>query len=122
MKHILASFVTGLLVVLPFALTVALLVWVGGFINQFLGPGSLFGNMLISIGLGFTASSPFAYLFGVLVVLGFIFVIGAAVESQVRFRLAGLIDKVMARLVRSTTPPSVLSRSWTKRVATALSR
>jgi len=98
MKRILAIFITGLLIVLPFALTVALLIWVGSFVNQFLGPGSLFGHLLISIGLGVTASSPFAYLFGVLVIFGFVFAIGAAVESQVRFRLAGFIDKVMARI------------------------
>jgi uncharacterized membrane protein len=98
MKRIIAIFVTGLVVVMPFVLTVALLIWVGSFINQFLGPGSLFGHLLISIGLGVTASSPFAYLFGVLVVLGFIFAIGGAVESQVRFRLAGFVDKLMARI------------------------
>ena len=60
MKRIFAIFVTGLLVVLPFLLTIALLVWIGGFINQFLGPGSLVGQILISIGLGITASSPVA--------------------------------------------------------------
>jgi uncharacterized membrane protein len=98
MKRIFAIFVTGLLVVLPFLLTIALLVWIGGFINQFLGPGSLVGQILISIGLGITASSPVAYLFGVLVVVGFILAIGAAVESQIRFRLAGFIDNLMARI------------------------
>ena len=98
MKRIFAIFVTGLLVVLPFLLTIALLVWIGGFINQFLGPGSLVGQILISIGLGITASSPVAYLFGVLVVVGFILAIGAAVELQIRFRLAGFIDNLMARI------------------------
>jgi len=98
MKRIFAIFVTGLLVVLPFLLTIALLVWIGGFINQFLGPGSLIGRILISIGLGVTASSPIAYLLGVLVVIGFILAIGAAVESQVRFRLAHFIDNLMARI------------------------
>jgi len=98
MNRIFAIFVTGLLVVLPFALTVALLIWVGSFINQFLGPGSLFGHLLISIGFGVSAPSQFAYLFGVLVILGFIFAIGAAVESRVRFQLTGFIDSLMARI------------------------
>jgi uncharacterized membrane protein len=98
MKRIFAIFVTGLLVVLPFALTVALLVWLGGFVNQFLGPGSLIGHILISIGLGVTASSTLAYMFGILVVIGFLFAIGAAVESRVRFRLSGFVDNIMARI------------------------
>jgi uncharacterized membrane protein len=100
MKRIIAIFITGLLVVLPFVLTIALLMWAGSFVNQFLGPGSLFGHMLISIGLGVgtQAAASFAYLIGVLVVLGFVFAIGAAVESQVRFRLIGFVDGIMARI------------------------
>ena len=98
MNRILAVFIAGFLVLLPFVLTLALLVWIGGFINQFLGPGSLFGRLLISIGLGVTASSSFAYLFGILVILGLIFVIGLVVESKLRLHLVGFVDGIMARI------------------------
>ncbi|HVG51276.1 MAG TPA: DUF502 domain-containing protein [Xanthobacteraceae bacterium] len=98
MKRIFAIFVAGFIVLLPLVVTLALLVWIGGFINQFLGPHSLFGRMLISIGLGVTASSPFAYLLGVLVLFGMIFLMGLLVETQLRPKLVGFIDGLMARI------------------------
>ncbi len=98
MNRIVAIFIAGLLVILPAILTLALLVWVLGFINQFLGPHSVFGLLLTSIGLGVTASSQVAYLLGIFVIIGIIFAVGFAVESRIRFSLVHWLERMIARI------------------------
>jgi uncharacterized membrane protein len=45
------TFIAGLLAVLPVVVTVAVIVWVVSLIDQFVGPHSAVGNLLVSIGL-----------------------------------------------------------------------
>ena len=63
------TFVAGLLAVLPVALTVAVIVWVASVIDQFIGPHSAVGRLLVSIGLTVVETKIAAYLIGIVFVL-----------------------------------------------------
>ena len=92
------TFLAGFLVLLPLAVTIAVIVWVGTFIYAYLGPDSAIGRILISIGFGFSNSSVIAYALGAVVVVGLIFLLGLLVESRLESRVRHLIDSLMQRI------------------------
>jgi uncharacterized membrane protein len=87
------TFVAGLVAVLPVALTVAVIVWVGSMVDQFVGPYSTFGRLLTSIGLRVVDTKVAAYLIGVIVVLGAIYMFGVFVEAGLKHRLQDFVDR-----------------------------
>jgi uncharacterized membrane protein len=103
MNHFVRTFLSGFLLLLPLVITGVLVVWLATFIYGYVGPGSQFGHVLIGIGFGFTASSVLAYLIGILVLAGGVYILGLIVESRLRHSLANLIDSLIRRipLVRS---------------------
>src|SRR6266478_7384375 len=92
------TFLAGFLVLLPLAVTIAVIVWVGTFIYAYLGPDSAIGRILISIGFGFSNSPVIAYALGAVVVVGLIFLLGLLVESRLETRVRHLIDSLMQRI------------------------
>jgi uncharacterized membrane protein len=96
-------FVTGLLAALPLAATILIFVWGARLLYGWVGPGSLVGHMLVSIGLGVTGSELAGYLIGVLIVLLLIFLLGLIVQTRLRGLLGHAVDALMHRipLVRS---------------------
>ena len=92
------TFLAGFLVLLPLAVTIAVIVWVGTFIYAYLGPDSAVGRVLISIGFGFSNSPVIAYALGAVVVVGLIFLLGLLVESRLESRVRHLIDSLMQRI------------------------
>ena len=76
------TFIAGFLVLLPVAVTITVIVWVGTFIYAYLGPGSAIGRILISIGFNFSSSPAAAYALGAVVVVGLVYLLGLAVESR----------------------------------------
>ncbi len=87
------TFLAGFLVLLPLAVTIAVIVWVGTFIYAYLGPDSAIGRILISIGFGFSNSPVIAYALGAVVVVGLIYLLGLLVESRLASR-----DSLMQRI------------------------
>jgi len=96
-------FVTGLLAALPLAATILIFVWGARLLYGWVGPGSLVGHLLVSIGLGVTGSELAGYLIGVLIVLLLIFLLGLIVQTRLRGLLGHAVDALMHRipLVRS---------------------
>src|ERR1700730_100233 len=92
------TFIAGFLVLLPLAVTVAVIVWVGTFIYAYLGPDSAIGRILISIGFNFSNSPIAAYALGAVVVVGLVYLFGLAVESRLESRVRRLIDSLMQRI------------------------
>ena len=92
------TFLAGFLVLLPLAVTIAVIVWVGTFIYAYLGPDSAIGRILISIGFGLSNSPVIAYALGAVVVVGLIFLLGLLVESRLESRVRHLIDSLMQRI------------------------
>jgi uncharacterized membrane protein len=98
MSRLARTFIAGLLVILPIALTIALVVWVGNMLFTFVGPHSVVGKMLITLGFGFSASTWVAYLAGILIVAFLIYVLGVIAESQLQHSVQNIISNVMQRI------------------------
>lgn len=98
MNRLVRTFIAGLLVVLPIVLTIVLVAWVANIIITFVGPNSVVGRMLITIGFGLSASTWLAYLFGVLIVAFFIWLLGLIVESRLQHSVHAIISNVMQRI------------------------
>lgn len=92
------TFIAGFLVVLPLAVTIAVIVWVGSLIFAYLGPDSAIGRILLSIGFNFSNSPIVAYALGAVVVIGLVYLLGLAVESRLENRIRSLIDTLMQRI------------------------
>lgn len=98
MSRLARTFIAGLLVILPIVLTIVLVVWVANIVITFVGPNSVVGSILITLGFGFSASTWVAYLAGVLIVAFLIYVLGVIVESRLEHSVHGLIGNVMQRI------------------------
>jgi uncharacterized membrane protein len=92
------TFVAGLLAVLPVALTVAVIVWVASVVDQFIGPHSAVGRLLVSIGLTVVETKIAAYLIGIVFVLSAIYVLGLFVQAGLQRRLQGFVDDNLRRI------------------------
>jgi uncharacterized membrane protein len=98
MSRLARTFIAGLLVVLPIVLTIVLVVWVANIVITFVGPNSVVGSILITLGFGFSASTWVAYLAGVLIVAFLIYVLGVIVESRLQHSVHNIIGNVMQRI------------------------
>jgi uncharacterized membrane protein len=92
------TFVAGLLAVLPLALTVAVIVWIASLVDQFIGPHSAMGRLLVSIGLTIVETKIAAYLIGIVFVLSAVYVLGLLVEVGLQRRLQVFVDAVLRRI------------------------
>jgi uncharacterized membrane protein len=92
------TFVAGLLAVLPVALTGAVIVWVASVIDQFIGPHSAVGRLLVSIGLTVVETKVAAYLIGIVFVLSAIYVLGLLVQAGLQRRLQVFVDDLIRRI------------------------
>ena len=98
MSRILRVFFTGVLALLPLALTIGVLAWAVSFLHDYLGPGSLFGRFLISLGLGVGATTSAPYIIGLLALLAGIYILGLLVNSRLGDWLVHLIEDVIGRI------------------------
>jgi uncharacterized membrane protein len=92
------TFLAGFLVLLPLAVTIIVIVWVGTFIYGYVGPDSALGRILISIGFGLSDSPVAAYALGAVIVIGLIYLLGIVVESRLESRVRHSIDSLMQRI------------------------
>src|SRR6266404_8933280 len=92
------TFIAGFLVLLPLAVSVTVIVWVGTIIYAYIGPDSAISRVLISIGFNFSRSPIAAYALGAVVVVGLVYLFGIAVESRLESRVRRLIDSLMERI------------------------
>jgi uncharacterized membrane protein len=91
-------FLAGVLVILPLAITVAIIAWVAGLVRGLVGRDTPIGNFLRRFGLHFVSDEVMAYLVGVVVVLAVIFVIGMAAELGARTLIQRLFDALLQRI------------------------
>ncbi|NLD68578.1 MAG: DUF502 domain-containing protein [Limnobacter sp.] len=98
LRRLLNTFVTGALAALPLAATVAILIWAARLAANYLGPYSLIGRGLSSIGLGLGRSEVFAYAIGVAAVLLAIFLLGIIVQTRLRRVFAWATDSFVRRI------------------------
>jgi len=94
----LQTFLAGLFALLPLVVTIAIVIWVGGFLDDYFGPNTLLGRMLAGIGMRFAANETFAYFIGWVLVLAAIFGVGLMVEFGAQRLLRDRVDNLFARL------------------------
>jgi len=97
-RYLARCFVSGLLALLPLAVTLGLLAWLGGFIFRFVGPRAPMGRIFEALGLSLTPDSRLAYLLGWVLTLGFVFLLGVIVERGARKYIAAMFDRLMGRI------------------------
>jgi uncharacterized membrane protein len=97
-RGITATFLAGLFAVLPLVITVAIVGWVVKFINDIVGPQSLVGRGLGSLGKHFAEDSIVAQLIGWAIVLGAIFLIGVLVRMKLQSTGGRWLDAVFQRI------------------------
>lgn len=97
-KRLVQWFLAGLLALLPVIITVAVVVWVAEYVQLFFGPNTLFGQVMRRFGLQFVSNNTIAFLIGVFLVLGAIFLVGVGVESGARQLLQRIFDAVLHRI------------------------
>jgi uncharacterized membrane protein len=91
-------FLTGILVLLPLAVTVAIIAWVVSLLITYAGPNSGFGRFLVSLGLTLNDDSVAPYVLGLLLVVGAIFLIGFLVEHRIGKWLGGFFERLIRRI------------------------
>jgi uncharacterized membrane protein len=91
-------FLAGVLIILPVVITVAVIAWVAGFLQQLVGPGTFFGDLLTRFGLQFVSNSALAYSLGIVVVLAVIFAIGVFAEAGARRFFQGVLNAILPRI------------------------
>jgi uncharacterized membrane protein len=97
---IVGTFLAGLLLLLPLALTIIILDWLVGKVVAMIGPGSLFGDLLLSGGGSIVGPNHavLAFILGLIVVLAAIWALGLLVKSQARLQVSSATDALLGRV------------------------
>ncbi len=110
LKHILRTFFTGVLAILPLAATLTLLVWAWQLLAAWLGPTSLFGSILVAIGVSVTRSETVGYFLGLLLMMALVYLLGVLVEAGLQRGLKRMVDALMSRIPLVATVYDLVSR------------
>lgn len=97
-RHLLRTFLTGLVAALPVLATIAILVWAARLLYGWLGPDSFVGHILVAIGFGGVGSEIAGYLLGVMIVMLAIFLLGVLVQTRLRHAGSEMVNRVMQRI------------------------
>lgn len=98
LSRVLGVFVTGALVALPLAATVAVIAWALSLIVRFVGPQSRIGHALSQVGLGVTGSEIVSYGIGIGIVLAAIFALGVLAEAGLQQGFNRVLRAVLTRI------------------------
>jgi uncharacterized membrane protein len=93
-----STLLAGLAVLLPIALTVAVLGWLVSLLLDFIGPGSMVGRLFAAIGYPFSRNPELAYLVGTLILLAGIYVLGLLARAGLEERFDRLADRTIRRI------------------------
>lgn len=97
-QSIAATWLAGLLVLLPLVLTLVVLAWVFDLVNRLLGPGSIAGALFAALGYPFSANPTLQYLFGTVLMIAGIWLLGVVVRSGLQSPLRTLTDRTLRRI------------------------
>lgn len=92
------TFLTGLAAILPLAATFALLAWAWQLLSAWLGPSSVFGSVLVAIGVSVSSSESIGYVLGLVLLVAAIWLLGVLVEAGLQVGVQRLIDRLMQRI------------------------
>lgn len=92
------TFLTGVVGILPLALTLAVLIWLVKTLHDLAGPASLCGKVLTSAGMSVVACDVTAYVIGLICALLLVFGIGIIIENGAGQRWRRTCDSVLHRI------------------------
>jgi uncharacterized membrane protein len=98
MQSVAGTWLAGLVVLLPLALTAGVLYWVFTLINSFIGPGSFVGGLFAAIGYPFSRNPGLAYVFGTLVLIAAIYLLGLVAQLGLKGPLKQLAEVTLRRI------------------------
>lgn len=98
LDSIIATWLAGLVVFLPLALTLAVLGWLIALLNHYLGPDSAVGRFFSALGYTIAGDSPVTYLIGTLMLMVAIYVLGLALRLGLRKPLAQFLNVTLRRV------------------------
>lgn len=98
MWRITRVFLAGLLTLLPLILTAIVTGWVVSIVNEYAGPNSWLGQLIVSLGLSVGASSFAPYIIGLAILLICIYALGLVVESRIGAWATDLVDRSVSRI------------------------
>lgn len=96
MNRIGRVFLAGLLALLPLLVTVFAIGWMVSFLNGYIGPDSLFGRQLVSLGVSIGSSAP--YVIGLLLIVLVIYLLGLVIESRLGDWLSDAVAATVGRI------------------------
>ena len=97
-QRLLRYFLAGVFAVLPLVVTVAIVIWVAGFLEGFVGPQTRIGSAVHRLGFSFASEDTLAYIIGWVFVLGLVFLLGVAVEAGAKRITQRVVDAVLNRV------------------------
>lgn len=97
-RKIVGTWLAGLVVLLPVALTLAILAWLFNIVYRLVGPGSFVGRLFAALGYPFSDNPGLAYLFGTLVLVAAIYLLGLLVQLGLKRPLNWIVDRTVRRI------------------------
>lgn len=94
-RRVTQTFLTGVIAVLPLALTFATLAWVVILLHDLSGPGSMCGRLLQSLGMSVVACELTAYLIGLMGAILAVYFLGFLIESGAGRNLQTTMDNAL---------------------------
>ena len=109
-RRLLRTFRTGVLAIRPLAATLGLLVWAWRLLGDLLGPESLFGSVLVAVGVSVTRSETVGYFLGLLLLCVAIYFLGVFVEAGLQRGIKRMVDRLMLRIPLVRTVYDLVNR------------
>ncbi|MFM7083867.1 MAG: DUF502 domain-containing protein [Hyphomicrobium sp.] len=98
MWRITRVFLAGLLSLLPLIVTAIVTGWVVSILNEYAGPNSWFGQLVVSLGLSVGASSFAPYVIGLVILVSFVYALGLFVESRLGSWVTNTFERFVSRI------------------------
>jgi len=97
-RSVAGTWLAGLLVLLPLALTAAVLLWAFNLVNRLVGPGSFVGGLFAAIGYPFSSNEGLAYAIGTLLLIAALYLLGLVAQLGLKGPLKRLADVTLRRI------------------------
>lgn len=98
LQGVTSALFTGMLAILPLALTLLVLAWIVTFLHDLAGPTSVCGRVLRSIGLSVVACEVAAYGLGLLGAVALVYALGRAIEQGAAGAWSRSLDVALQRI------------------------
>ena len=111
-NNVVATFLAGLVVLLPVVLTILIIAWIVDFLRGQLGPGTFLGEILLRGGATITGPGyeSLAFFLGVLIALVGIWFLGVVARSQAQESISRFVDRIFTQVPFIRTIYNPISR------------